>query len=222
MSYRPSDDDFEVVEEVIEDFDYFYEVEDEIIRNAKLKRKLCFFSIGIITSVLLLVILFTGMIQMRIYGVDDTYVSKEIITEIDYKRNIEDAYIYARDFYSEKEVGNKIQKSGILSEIENFINGNEQIMLEDLEDKYLLEILETCSYYIGDIDDDNDGFLEKIEIPESENDEYQHFNDMLINTFVSINSICSEIQRTGKMPEYVTGYTNNRYALNAAYNTIYN
>lgn len=222
MTYRPSDDDFEVVEEVIEDFDYFYEDEEDIIQNVKLIRKLRFFSIGIIIGVLTLVILFTGMIQMRLYGVDDTYVSKDIITEINYKKDIEDAYIYARDFYSEKDVNGSIKKTGILSEIGDFLESGNQIMAEDLQDKYLTEIFDVCELYIGDINDDGDGLLEQLEIPDSENDEYEHFNDMLIRTYISIYTICSQIENEIKMPENVIGYTNNRTALNEAYNTIYN
>ena len=180
MEDRPKDDDFEVVEEVIEDFDYFYEDEQDAVRNQREKNKLKILSILISAFVVFLIILFTGMIQMKLYN-SKTYVSREVIKQIEYMEVAEEAFSYAKDFYSAKEVNGKLVEDGIYVEIVQFLNKGE-FMQEDLEDKFLTNIFDTCYFYVGDISLSKDGCLELIKLPKDE--KYQAFNDCLIDTYI--------------------------------------
>lgn len=219
MQTRPKDEDFEVLEEVIEDFDYFYEDEEDVIRNAREIRKLKIFSIGIICFVSFLIVLFAGIIQMRYYDVSDTYVSKEVIRKIEYMDNTEEAFDFAKEFYSSKEVNGVLIEDGILMDIKEFVS-KEEFMIEDLEDKYLNTVFEKCEYYISSIEDTSDGLLDKIELPDDE--KYAEFNEYLVDTYTIIYRICSLIQETGQFPDSIQNYIDARNRMNIAYLAIQN
>ena len=213
MENRPNDDDFEVVEEIIDDFDYFYEDEEDFIRNKREKTKLKMLSILISVFVVFLIILFTGMIQMKVYNTK-SYVSRELIRKTEYLELAMDAYEYARDFYTTKEVNNQ-NVDGIYIEMVKFINSG-SFMMEDLEDMYLNQIIEKCNYYIGDISRNDDGKLENIKLPKSE--KYRIFNDYLIDTYMSIYEICEFVKNNGAIDSlHIENYSKSKMILAQAY-----
>ena len=217
INQRPTDEDFEVVEEVIEDFDYFYEDEDEIIRNAKVIRKLKMTSVLITAVVLFFVVLFTGMVQMKVYETDKI-VTKDTIVQIEYKENVKEAYEYAMEFYNEQTINNEIKKNGLLYEIEKYIENNPQFLIEDLEDNYLFGIMDKCNEYIGETNIVDDGYLEKIEIPNG--DKYEVFNSALVDTYITIYNICVYIQNNRALPNNYNSYLQNQTLLGIAYLAI--
>lgn len=218
MENRPKDDDFEVVEEVIEDFDYFYEDEEDAVRNIREKNKLRLFSILICVFVVFLIILFTGMIQMKVYNTK-SYVSKELIRQTEYMEIATDAYEYARDFYTTKTVNNNVVEDGIYSEMVKFMNSGQDFMMEDLEDKYLNPIFEKCRLYIGDATINDDGSLENITMPK--NDKYLTFNECLIDTYMSIYNICEFVKNNGTVSDIqIETYNRSKAVLSEAYIAI--
>lgn len=217
MENKPKDNDFEVVEEVIDDFDYFYEDEEDAVRNIREKNKLKLLSILICVFVVFLIILFTGMIQMKVYNTSK-YVSKELIRQTEYMDIAEEAYVYARDFYTTKSVNNQIVETGIYIEMVEFMSAG-QFMIEDLEDKYLYSVLDVCDKYIGDAITNGDGILETVKLPKDE--KYKVFNEYLIDTYMTIYNICDFVKNNGTVNSILlNNYINSKTILSEAYLAI--
>lgn len=217
MENEPKDNDFEVVEEVIDDFDYFYEDEEEVVRNIREKNKLKLLSILICVFVVFLIILFTGMIQMKVYNTSK-YVSKELIRQTEYMDIATEAYDYAKDFYTTKSVNNQVVETGIYIEMVEFMNAG-QFMIEDLEDRYLFSILDVCNKYIGDAITNGDGTLETVKLPKDE--KYKTFNECLIDTYMTIYNICDFVKNNGTVNSVLlNNYINSKAILSEAYLAI--
>ena len=150
---RPSDDDFEVVEEVVDDFDYFYEDDEEIIRNQKYIKKLKLISVGIAAFATIILLMIVGMIQMGIYSTKHI-VTKQLMLETDYKNGTSEAYKYVTDFYVMQEINGGIVEGGTLKDIQQYIaSKSNDIELEaNYNELYLDGILTECEYYLGTVE----------------------------------------------------------------------
>lgn len=113
-----TDDDYEVVEEAIDDFSYFYDDEKEVITNRKVRRLFKLFSVLIIIFVSLLTCFIVGVVQMSIYDTDGGIVNKEVIYTKDYKNLVESDYNFAVSFYSKTEnVNGSINHTGLIADL---------------------------------------------------------------------------------------------------------
>ncbi len=163
---RPSDEDVEILQEVVEDLDYFYEDEIEEQRNIKIVRKLKRISIALAVFTLLIIIFVTGLIQMNVYNTKKI-VTKDLMTKKDYISNIDEYYDYARDFYVVKEVNGVEQVSGTFYAIEVLYKQNGAMSSET--DELANDILDMYDDYISS----------KSYIIVPDNDTYESFNDNL-------------------------------------------
>ncbi len=181
---RPSDDDFEVVEDIVDDFDYFYEDEEEVVRNAKIIRKLKIYSGLIIGAVLFLIVLFTGIVQMQIYNTSDI-VTKDLITKTDYLGQTEELYDYAINFYMEKTIDNKLITSGTYVDIYDALQ-NENYL--NIEEDYLTPILSYCDEVLGTKEN---GILYSVTVPKD--NDFKIYHVELVEIYGNIKSICQSI-----------------------------
>lgn len=106
---------FNVSEELVEDFSYFYKDEEDVLANEKLKRRYRIFTGLIIGACVLISIFILGAVRMATYGTTGV-VTQTFIEEYDYKKNTEKVYEYCLYFYDE--LGN----SGRLVDIKSDIN----------------------------------------------------------------------------------------------------
>lgn len=72
------DDDFEVIEETVSDFDYFYDDEEASKRNRGVIIKYRMVSIGLIVIVLMFLLTLLGISRMKIYGTKNVLTKDEI------------------------------------------------------------------------------------------------------------------------------------------------
>ncbi len=71
-------DDYDVIEDTISDFSYFYDEEEEFKRNRKIIRKYKILSIGIFAFTLFVIITIIGIVRMSMYDTDNILTKNEI------------------------------------------------------------------------------------------------------------------------------------------------
>lgn len=121
--YNFDDSDYEISEEVLDNYDYVYEDEEEVIRNKQIIRKFKLFSLLISIGLIILTIFVTGVVQMEMYKTKEI-VTREVIECKEYKNYTKANYDFLNDFFIkiETSTGN-IQYSGVFGafykELEN-------------------------------------------------------------------------------------------------------
>lgn len=90
--------DFEVVEDTVSDFSYFYDEEEEFKRNRKIIRKYKAISVGIFIAVILIMITILGIVRMKVYGTNNILTKQEIVY-LDYTRTSEEIRNYSYSIY---------------------------------------------------------------------------------------------------------------------------
>lgn len=177
---RPSDDDFEVVEEVVEDFDYFYEDETEQSRNKKIVRKFKILSAVLISLFVVLLLFVVGAIQMQVYNTKKV-VTHSLIVKKTYYNEIEKYYDYAKSFYNVKVVNDSVIESGVYCEINNIYEQNKLFTSDtDLKAKEILEMVEEYYAMREDL---------KLKVPK----DYLDFDGTLDLYFEKINDFANSV-----------------------------
>lgn len=92
------DDDFEIIEETINDFEFFYDEEKASKRNRSviIKYRLMSVLIAVLVSVFLLTVL--GVSRMKAYGTDNVLTKDEMIY-IESKKELKEIYDLATEFF---------------------------------------------------------------------------------------------------------------------------
>lgn len=94
-----NDDDFEVIEETINDFDYFYDEDEEQKRNRKIIVKYRLISVAIALFIVIFLITVLGISRMKIYGTNNVLTHDEI-TYLELKRTCDEVMDKAQSFYA--------------------------------------------------------------------------------------------------------------------------
>ena len=93
------DEDFEVIEETINDFEYFYEEDEMDKRNRKIIFKYKLISIAIISFIFVFLLTALGISRMKIYGTDNI-LTKEEMRYIEIKNECNEILRSAQAFYA--------------------------------------------------------------------------------------------------------------------------
>lgn len=92
-----NDKDFDVIEEAVDDFEYFYDVEEEFKRNRKIIFKYKMISTLIVCFVSIILITVIGVVRMSMYKTKNILTHNEI-TRIEYKNTSEEIKEFAISF----------------------------------------------------------------------------------------------------------------------------
>lgn len=208
MPKRPDDFEFEVVEEVVGDLDYFYEEDEDYEGTRKIRRMLLFRNIllGLLTFIFVTTII--GYIQISIYcsneGREATVVTSTYKERVEYLKTIEKNYYDMVDFYSVND--NKVHVGSLINNVtvvcddngtETPYNGNR--VGQNASMNFVENRLNTIANLIGDYDNDDDGVLGgyKAALPKNDGD----FED-LHYALEDCLRVCEDILKTIKDSDY--------------------
>lgn len=123
---RPTDEEFEIVEEIVEDLDYFYEEEELISGTIKIRKKLLIRNILLGILIFLIMTTVLGFVQISIYcdGRENTVVTPSYKDKVVYLDTTENLYEDLIAFYS---VNSNNVKTGTLFEGVRIISGETAI-----------------------------------------------------------------------------------------------
>lgn len=199
MTKRPDDYEFEVVEEVVGDLDYFYEEDDDYEGTIKIRRVLLFRNILLGLLAFLFVTTIVGYIQITIYcaneGREATVVTDSYKNRTEYLNTIENNYYDMIDFYSKNDngihVGSLINNVTVVCNdngVEVPYNGNKVSSSATMN--FTENRLYTLHELIGNYDNDSDGVLGDYKKVLPKNDEtFENLHYALEESL----SLCEEI-----------------------------
>ena len=121
-----NDKDFDVIEEAVDDFEYFYDVEEEFKRNRKIIFKYKMMSILIVCFVSIILITVIGVVRMGMYKTKNVLTQNEI-ARIEYKNTSEEIKEFAISF--REEAWGQIQDT--MSRYDNYDIMSEKLGLEN-------------------------------------------------------------------------------------------
>ena len=165
---------FEVSEELLEDFSYFYKDEEDVLANEKLKRRYRLFMGLIISAFVIISIFVLGGVRMATYGTTEV-VTETFIQEYEYKQTTETIYQYCLYFYDID------GKNGRLTDIQENPNSISEEITEIKKKKEVLDNL-------------------KNPISESNINKYMDYDNYkreLLNCLYKINLLLTEIKQEG-------------------------
>ena len=120
------EDDFEVIEDTINDFSYFYDEEEEFKRNRKIIRKYKILSAVIFASIFIFLITILGLVRMKIYGTNNILTKSEI-AYVEYKNASQEIFDYVQktsvsnsEQYSLKNIVNREFSSNDVSKMNEY------------------------------------------------------------------------------------------------------
>lgn len=123
---KPTDEEFEIVEEIVDDLDYFYEEDEEISGTIKVRRKLLIRNIllGILAFLIITTVL--GYVQISIYcdGRETTVVTPDYKDKVIYLDTTEKIYEELIAFYSTNSSGTN---SGALFDNVRIVDGEKAV-----------------------------------------------------------------------------------------------
>lgn len=165
---------FEVSEELVEDFSYFYKDEEDVLANEKLKRRYRLFMGLIISAFVIISIFILGGVRMATYGTTEV-VTETFIQEYEYKQTTETIYQYCLYFYDID------GKNGKLKDIQD----NPNLILKEMEQI-----------------SDKKTILDNLKNPISESNinkymDYDNYKRELLNCLYEINLLLEEIKKEG-------------------------
>lgn len=118
---KPTDEELEVVEEIVDDLDYFYEEEEVLSGTHKIRKKLLIRNILIGLLVFLIMTTVIGSVQISIYcdGRETTVVTPSYKDKIVYLETTENMYENLIAFYS---IDSNNSQTGVLFENIKVVN----------------------------------------------------------------------------------------------------
>lgn len=162
--------DFEVIEETINDFSYFYDEEEEFKRNRKIIKKYKLLSVLIFVFLSFIFILLLGIVRMKLYDTKNV-LTKEEIKRIEYLKTTKEIIDEIVVFNNNLELINDDDEIHINEQAEYIIN-----------DFNASSTLSNFEYYIEE--------LESIKIPKK----YTDYNEAIYNVLeIGKNTISQTI-----------------------------
>lgn len=145
------DEDLEVIEETVNDFEYFYEEDETIKRNRKIIIKYKIISVCFIVFILMFLLTVLGICRMKIYGTNNILTHDEM-AYIETKQICEEVMSKSQDFYSYNSSSNSFDETCAYANIKNNLLGNKGKTLgtEGFQLEFSLDSwTETFESYVG-------------------------------------------------------------------------
>lgn len=145
---KPTDEELEVVEEIVDDLDYFYEEEEVLSGTHKIRKKLLIRNILIGLLVFLIMTTVIGSVQISIYcdGRETTVVTPSYKDKIVYLETTENMYENLIAFYS---INSNNSQTGVLFENIKVVNDGVAInnVNESKSQSFLISYTEKMTNY---------------------------------------------------------------------------
>lgn len=212
------DEDLEVIEETVNDIEYFYDEEEEYKRNRHIIRKYKFISVAIFSLMLIVFLTVLGIVRMSLYGTKNILTKSEM-NLIEFNKITEIAKDKALDFY-DGTASSKINEIEILmkkstTDADSFFEKNVSSIYNNLVLSYQSLTLTSETVTFDLINDNLNGTLDKNLVPDKV--EYEnYYNALKFYIFSEINYIENlyhqfEETRKGSDVEFATSSSLEKY-----------
>lgn len=184
-------ENLEVIEDVVEDFEYLYEEEEELIRNRKVIRRYKVFGVLISFVTLCLLVLVTGIVTMARYKTDKV-VNKDLREKYEFLENIEPFYDDVINYV----VVNQIEEDGVVRvEFSGTMGSYYKALYEDgyLEKADLVKFQEESNKYFAV--ENVDKAMESVRKINTVNEgKYKELQNILLSSLEEIKAISSTVK----------------------------
>ena len=184
-------ENLEVIEDVVEDFEYLYEEEEELIRNRKVIRRYKVFGVLISFVTLCLLVLVTGIVTMARYKTDKV-VNKDLREKYEFLENIGPFYDDVINYV----VVNQIEEDGVVRvEFSGTMGSYYEALYEDgyLEKADLVKFQEESNKYFAA--ENVDKAMESVRKINTVNEgKYKELQNILLSSLEEIKAISSTVK----------------------------